>query len=116
MARHGSLLLAAWAVACIGVPASAYYLPGTYPQEFLPGQQLQGEQCIALASVSDWTCHDAFSSHLPAVHQPVRCPGSHQTAAAQLIVSCLLQLKSTHSPHQMPSSPSSTIQCHFASR
>ena len=43
MARHGSLLLAAWAVACFGVPASAYYLPGTYPQEFLPGQQLQGE-------------------------------------------------------------------------
>ena len=47
MARQGSLLLAAWAVACIGVPASAYYLPGTYPQEFLPGQLLQGEQCIA---------------------------------------------------------------------
>eukprot|EP00891_Asterochloris_glomerata_P002822 jgi/Astpho2/2822/e_gw1.00050.44.1_t len=43
MARHGSLLLAAWAVACIGVPASAYYLPGTYPQEFLPGQQLQAQ-------------------------------------------------------------------------
>ena len=55
MARHGSLLLAAWAVACIGVPASAYYLPGTYPQEFLPGQQLQGEHhaCVSL-SICVW--------------------------------------------------------------
>ena len=57
MARHRSLLLAAWAVACIGVPASAYYLPGTYPQEFLPGQQLQGER-QAHASLGICVCLD----------------------------------------------------------
>ena len=37
------MLLAALALATVA-SAAGYYLPGTYPQEFYIGQQLQGER------------------------------------------------------------------------
>ena len=37
MKRLAAALLLAWAACC-----TAYYLPGTYPQEFFLGQNIQG--------------------------------------------------------------------------
>lgn len=44
MLRRLGWLLAALAFLAACRPASAYYLPGTYPQEFLVGDVIQGER------------------------------------------------------------------------
>lgn len=41
--RQRIVLLAALALATVA-SAAGYYLPGTYPQEFFIGQQLQGKR------------------------------------------------------------------------
>ena len=52
MVRQRVVLVAALALASIA-SAAGYYLPGTYPQEFVEGQQLQGNSARQLRKI-DW--------------------------------------------------------------
>ena len=57
MALCGALLRAACVVLVAAGCSQAYYLPGTYPQEFSMGQTIQGEQALRRACPQADSCH-----------------------------------------------------------
>ena len=80
------MLLAALALATVA-SAAGYYLPGTYPQEFYIGQQLQGETLskmrASLLRVMQCACQARCTRF-----QPVCCSRSFQCANPAYALIC----------------------------
>lgn len=70
------VLLAALALATVA-SAAGYYLPGTYPQEFFIGQQLQGKhEHDLLITCTHWTSCLAVVFQVTTQHMGLSCMSS----------------------------------------